>query len=65
MLVFVGFDLINPEDATKSIIDYLVPLLCFKDHQDKLGLNIPFIFHAGVALGSGTAVGNNLYCAIL
>jgi len=61
----VGFDLVGPEDTTKPLIDYLVPLLRFKDRQKELGLDIPFIFHAGETLGDGTAADDNLYDAIL
>ena len=61
----VGFDLVGPEDTTKPLIDYLVPLLRFKDRQKELGLDIPFIFHAGETPGDGTAVDDNLYDAIL
>ena len=35
----------------KPLIDYLVPLLRFKDPQKEQGLDIPFIFHAGETLG--------------
>ena len=65
VLAFAGFDLVGPEDTTKPIIDYLVPLLRFKDRQKELGLDIPFIFHAGETLGDGTAADDNLYDAIL
>ena len=63
--LWVGFDLVGPEDTTKPIIDYLVPLLRFKDRQKELGVEIPFIFHAGETLGDGTAADDNLYDAIL
>ena len=65
VFTFAGFDLVGPEDTTKPIIDYLVPLLRFKDRQKELGLDIPFIFHAGETLGDGTAADDNLYDAIL
>lgn len=65
VFALVGFDLVGPEDTTKPIIDYLVPLLRFKDRQKELGLDIPFIFHAGETLGDGTAADDNLYDAIL
>ena len=60
----VGFDLVGPEDTTKPIIDYLIPLLRFVDRQKELGLEIPFVFHAGETLDDGTAVDDNLYDAI-
>ena len=59
----VGFNLVGPEDTTKPIIDYIVPLLRFKDCQKELGLDIPFIFHAGETLGG--AADDSLYDAIL
>jgi adenosine deaminase CECR1 len=62
---WAGFDLVGPEDVTKPLIDYLVPLLRFLDRQKELGLDIPFIFHAGETLGDGTAADDNLYDAIL
>ena len=65
VFVLAGFDLVGPEDTTKPLIDYLVPLLRFKDRQKELGLDIPFIFHAGETLGDGTAADDNLYDAIL
>ncbi|KAF9778026.1 hypothetical protein BJ322DRAFT_1094454 [Thelephora terrestris] len=63
--LIAGFDLVGPEDTTKPIVDYLVPLLRFKDRQRELGVEIPFIFHAGETLGDGTAADDNLYDAIL
>jgi len=63
--LIAGFDLVGPEDTTKPIKDYLVPLLRFKDRQKELGLDIPFIFHAGETLGDGTSADDNLYDAIL
>ena len=65
IFALVGFDLVGPEDTMKPLIDYLVPLLRFKDRQKELGLDIPFIFHAGETLGDGTAADDNLYDAIL
>ena len=61
----VGFDFLGPEDPKKPLVDYLVPLLRFKDRQKELGVEIPFIFHAGETLGDGTAADDNLYDAIL
>lgn len=63
--LIAGFDLVGPEDTTKPIIDYLVPLLRFQERQKELNLEIPFIFHAGETLGDGTAADDNLYDAIL
>ena len=60
-----GFDLVGPEDTTKPLIGYLVPLLHFRERRKELGVDIPFIFHAGETLGDGNAADNNLYDAIL
>jgi len=61
----VGFNLVGPEDTTKPIIDYIVPLFHFKDRQKELGLDISFIFHTRETLGDGTAADDSLYDAIL
>lgn len=60
-----GFDLVGHEDSLKPLIDYVAPLTKFMERQKELGLNIPFIFHAGETLGDGTAADMNLYDAIL
>ena len=49
----------------KPLIDYITPLLHFRERQKELGLDIPFIFHAGETLGDGTKADDNLYDAIL
>jgi adenosine deaminase CECR1 len=41
------------------------PLLRFKERVKSLGLDIPFIFHAGETLGDGSKADMNLYDAIL
>jgi adenosine deaminase CECR1 len=64
MIIFVGFDLVGPEDTTRPLIDYINPLLSFVERQE-LDHQIPFIFHAGETLGDGTAADSNLYDAIL
>jgi adenosine deaminase CECR1 len=43
----------------------LVPLLYFSGQHKRLGLDIPFIFHAGETLGDDTAADGNPYNAIL
>lgn len=53
----------GPEDVTKPVIGYLVPLLHFK-RQQGLAVEIPFILHAGETLGDGTAADDNLFDAI-
>ena len=61
----VGFDLVGHEDSLKPLIDYLGPLLKFRRRQEELGIEIPFVFHAGETAGDGTKADLNLYDAIL
>jgi Adenosine/AMP deaminase. len=63
--IFKGFDLVGDENVLKPLIDYIEPLLQFRERQRELGLDIPFIFHAGETLGDGTPADMNLYDAIL
>ena len=63
--VAVGFDLVGHEDSLKPLIYYLTPLRRFLERQKELGLEVPFIFHAGETLGDGTEADMNLYDAIL
>ena len=60
-----GFDLVGHEDSLKPLIYYLEPLKRFVERQKELGLDIPFIFHAGETLGDGTAPDMNLFDAVL
>lgn len=53
------------ENVLKPLIDYIEPLLRFRERQKEEGIDIPFIFHAGETLGDGTAADMNLYDAIL
>ena len=53
------------ENDLRPIIDYIEPLLRFQQRQQELGLDIPFIFHAGETLGDGTMADDNLYDALL
>ena len=41
------------------------PFKTFLKRQKELGLEIPFIFHAGETLGDGSPADMNLYDAIL
>jgi adenosine deaminase CECR1 len=61
----LGFDLVGPENSLKPLIDYLEPLLKFKERQKELNIDVPFIFHAGETLGDGSMADMNLYDAIL
>ena len=60
-----GFDLVGHEDSLQPLIDYVGPFMRFKERQKELGVEIPFIFHAGETLGDGTKADLNLYDAIL
>jgi adenosine deaminase CECR1 len=60
-----GFDLVGDENVLRPLIYYLQPLLQFKETQKQLGIDIPFLFHAGETLGDGDQVDCNLYDAIL
>lgn len=64
-IAHAGFDLVGPEDALKPLIYYLEPLTKFVARQKELGIDIPFLFHAGETLGDGTHADMNLYDAIL
>ena len=57
--------MVGGEDELKPLIDYIEPLLQFRELQKAEGVDIPFIFHAGETLGDGTLADMNLYDAIL
>ncbi|KAJ7286068.1 hypothetical protein C8J57DRAFT_656702 [Mycena rebaudengoi] len=63
--LIAGFDLVGPENVLKPLIYYAEGLLRFRERQKELGIDIPFIFHAGETLGDGTEADVNLYDAIL
>ncbi|KAL5511778.1 hypothetical protein ACEPAH_4996 [Sanghuangporus vaninii] len=63
--LLAGFDLVGNENTLYPLIYYLEPLLRFKKRVAELGLELPFIFHAGETLGDGSEPDNNLYDAIL
>ncbi|KAJ7219500.1 hypothetical protein GGX14DRAFT_695618 [Mycena pura] len=63
--LIAGFDLVGPENVLKPLIYYAECLLRFRERQKELGIDIPFIFHAGETLGDGTEADVNLYDAIL
>lgn len=51
---FSGFDLVGWEDGLRPLSDYLPDLLWFKERQKEVGLDIPYLFHAGETLGDGS-----------
>ncbi|EER41130.1 CECR1 family adenosine deaminase [Histoplasma capsulatum var. duboisii H88] len=59
------FDMVGCEGRGNQIRDYLPLLLQFRATCTNLGLDIPFIFHAGETLESQGPTDNNLYDAIL
>ena len=59
-----GFDLVGHEDTLKPLIEFIEPLTNFVEKQKELGLDIPFMFHAGETLGDGSIADMNLYDAI-
>lgn len=63
--IVIGYDLVGPEDGGRPLIDFIEPLLKFKDMQKEAGVEIPYIFHAGECLGDGNSTDSNLYDAIL
>ncbi|KAJ6597115.1 hypothetical protein DFH09DRAFT_1258787 [Mycena vulgaris] len=63
--LIAGFDLVGPENVLKPLIYYAEVLLRFRERQKEVGVDIPFIFHAGETLGDGTEADVNLYDAIL
>ena len=64
-----GFDLVGAEDRPNCINYYADLLVAFVDTCKQLGLNIPFMFHAGETLldtgGSSRPENSNLYDALL
>lgn len=60
-----GFDMAGPENAGQALSFFIPELLEFRRKCDSLGLDIPFIFHAGETLDDGGDVDSNLYDAIL
>ncbi|KAF7421154.1 hypothetical protein PC9H_011674 [Pleurotus ostreatus] len=63
--LIAGFDLVGNENELKPLIDYLEPLLQFRERQKEKGVETPFLFHAGETFGDGTEADMNMYDAIL
>jgi adenosine deaminase CECR1 len=60
-----GYDLVGQEDLGRTLYDLLPELLWFRQRCESLGITIPFFFHAGECLGSGSETDRNLYDAVL
>ncbi|GAB7356179.1 hypothetical protein MBLNU459_g6768t1 [Dothideomycetes sp. NU459] len=64
-----GFDLVGAEDRPQNIAYFSELLLAFQSTCKSLGLDIPFLFHAGESLldtgGTNCSENSNLYDALL
>ncbi|KAI2624123.1 adenosine/AMP deaminase [Xylaria nigripes] len=63
--LIAGFDLVAQEDLGRSYRDLLPELMWFRKQCAEEAVNIPFFFHAGECLGSGSETDHNLFDAIL
>lgn len=63
--LIAGFDIVGDENEARPLIDYIKPLLAFKQHVKDLGLDLPLLLHAGETLSDGGKADNNLYDALL
>jgi hypothetical protein len=59
--LIAGFDIVGDENEAKPLIDCIKPLLAFKKRVKDLGLDLPFLLHAGETLSDGGKADNNLY----
>jgi adenosine deaminase CECR1 len=60
-----GYDLVGQEDLGRPLSDLTRELFWFKKALAQHNLNLPFFFHAGETLGSGTSTDENLFDALL
>lgn len=63
--LIAGYDLVGQEDLGRPLKDVLPELFWFRKQCAEEGVSIPFFFHAGECLGSGSETDHNLYDAIL
>ncbi|KAI1344743.1 adenosine/AMP deaminase [Xylariaceae sp. FL0016] len=63
--LIAGYDLVGQEDLGRPLRDLLPELFWFRKQCAEEGVNIPFFFHAGECLGSGSETDHNLFDAIL
>jgi adenosine deaminase CECR1 len=63
--LIAGYDLVGQEDLGRPLKSLLPELFWFRKQCAEEGVEIPFFFHAGETLGSGTETDNNLFDAIL
>jgi adenosine deaminase CECR1 len=57
--------LVGDENRHKPLHYYRKELLSFKRKQIDMGLDIPFLFHAGETLGDGDEPDSNLFDALV
>ncbi|PNY27610.1 Adenosine deaminase-like protein [Tolypocladium capitatum] len=60
-----GFDLLGEEAKGRPLKDFIDQLLAFKKNCAAEGLDIPFLFHCGETLDTGTDTDENLVDALL
>lgn len=65
ILTSLGFDLVGSEDRGFPIRHFIKELLEFRQKCDDKNLDLPFLFHAGETLDTGTSTDQNLFDAIL
>ncbi|KAJ8605694.1 hypothetical protein MRB53_041411 [Persea americana] len=63
--LIAGFDLVGHEDPGRPLADMIPILFWFRKQCAQAGVNIPFFFHAGETLGTGSEADLNLFDAIL
>lgn len=56
----VGFDLVGWEDQGVTLHDYLPELLRMKRRCNELGVDLPFVLHAGETLADGDPIDHNV-----
>lgn len=59
-----GFDLVGHEDPGRTLADLTPLIFWFRKKCAEAGVNIPFFFHAGETLGTGSPTDHNLFDAI-
>ncbi|KAI1178598.1 adenosine deaminase-related growth factor [Nemania sp. FL0916] len=63
--LIAGYDLVGQEDLGRTHRDLLPEIMWFRKQCAEEGVDIPFFFHAGECLGSGSDTDHNLFDAIL
>ncbi|KAI0435861.1 adenosine deaminase-related growth factor [Xylaria telfairii] len=63
--LIAGYDLVGQEDLGRPHRDLLPEIMWFRKQCAEEGVDIPFFFHAGECLGSGSDTDHNLFDAIL